>query len=64
MKVIVNFIYEHGLGSLLKNTLLLLEKCVENLEKYLGHCWNGCENCYSTKCKSRIIERNDYDGRK
>lgn len=27
MKVIVNFIYEHGLNRLLKNTLLFLEKC-------------------------------------
>lgn len=59
MKVIVNFIYEHGLNRLLKNTLLFLEKCNENLKKYLGYCQKGCENCYSKKCKSRIKERSN-----
>lgn len=57
MKVIVNFIYEHGLNRLLKNTLLFLEKCNDNLKKYLGYCQKGCEKCYSKKCKSRMKER-------
>lgn len=57
MKVIVNFIYEHGLRSLLKKTALFLLLRDRNLQKYLGHCWSGCENCYSTKCKSRKVER-------
>ena len=38
---------------ILRLPLLAIAKWPEDIEKYLGYCCHGCENCFAWNCSAR-----------